>query len=150
MVDIISLIVIGGITYYLIKSGTLDSIIQNLGITGGGAAATTGAAGGYDSRTAYKTPSTGYTRGSGSYGGGSPGWYTIGPNTGGQGHHHCVAGTSGCYCTDPAKCVSQGVPPTAPGQCKPEFGTKQYLGGGPYPDQSQLPQQIAKCPAGTH
>lgn len=154
--DIITLIVVGGVTYYLITSGTLDKIIQNLNLGGGGAAAagggtTTGtASGGYDSRN-YKAPSgtrssgSGYTTGGGSYGGGSPGWYTSGSNVGGQGHHHCIAHTAGCYCTDPPKCVSQGVPPTSAGECRPDFGTKSYLGGGPYPATADF----SKCPAGT-
>ena len=147
--DLITLIVVGGVTYYLITSGTLDQIVQNLGI-GGGGNAPSGGGGGQTAGAAparnYKTSSTshsGYTTGGGSYGGGSPGWYTEGPN--GSGHHHCVAHTAGCFCTDPPKCVSQGVPPTSAGECKPQFGTKSYLGGGPYPTTADF----SKCPAGT-
>ena len=144
--DIITLLVVGGVTYYLITSGTLDQIVQNLGIGGqtAGAAPATGG-GGYNSRN-YKTSTShsGYTTGGGSYGGGSPGWYTEGPQ--GSGHHHCVAHTAACYCTDPPKCVSQGVPPTSAGECKPQFGTTGYLGvSSGYPKTADF----SKCPAGT-
>lgn len=140
MADIVSLLVVGGIAYYLITTGTLDQIVGNL--TGGGAAAAGGATGYGGSPRGYKTPAAAYTRGSGgSYGGGSPGWYTEGPN--GSGHHHCVAYTAGCYCTDPPKCNSQGVPPQSRAQCRPDFGTKSYLGGGPYPTTADF----SKCPA---
>lgn len=157
MVNLIELVIVGGIAYYLITTGTLDQIVQNLGITGGGggggaaAAAPSPAAGG--SSRGYKgtapthsSSSTGYNTGSGGggYGGGSPGWYTSGPQ--GSGHHHCVAHTSGCYCTDPPKCSSQGVPPTGAGECKPQFGTTGYLGvSSGYPKTADF----SKCPAGT-
>jgi len=101
----------------------------------------------------YKAPrSGGYGGGGGGYGGGDPGWYTSGANsssgqgwTGSAGHHHCKKGQPDCWCTDPRKCVAQGVPPTAPGECKPQWGTKQWLGGGNYPSSPQSQY----CPPGT-
>lgn len=151
MADLITLGVVVVVGYYLFTTGTIDKIFGGLAAGGGGGSQYSTAAGGYNPGTSrsYKAPSGGYSRGSGGGYQGSPGWYTSGPNTGNAGHHHCVKGQPDCWCTDPRKCVAQGVPP-GPGQCRPEFGTKEYLGGGQYPSQSQLPQQIALCPPGTH
>ena len=150
MVDLITLGVVGVGVYYLITSGTLDKIVAPF-VSGGAGAP--GAAG--SQRSAYKTaaPSR-YGGGAASPnpGGNSPGWYTIGSNTsagsgwtGSPGHHHCDWKAPGCYCTDPPKCISSGTPPFAAGQCKPQWGTSGYVGGGNYPATADF----SKCPPGT-
>lgn len=76
-------------------------------------------------------------------GGNSPGWYTQGPW--GPGHHHCDWKQKCCFCTDVPKCIKSGTPPWRPGDCRPDWGTSGYLGGGPYPSSFSFSQ----CPPGT-
>lgn len=85
-------------------------------------------------------------------GGNSPGWYTEGANssggagwTGRPGHHHCDWKKKCCFCTDVKKCIAKNVPPFRPGDCRPDWGTTGYLGGGRYPSHPDF----SKCPAGT-
>jgi hypothetical protein len=153
MVDLITLGVVGIGTYYLITSGTLDRIIAPLVQGGGAAGAGAPAAGGGGNARPYKSgaaPRTGSA--SANPGGNSPGWYTEGANTsagsgwtGSPGHHHCDWKAPGCYCTDVPKCISSGTPPFAAGQCKPQWGTSGYVGGGNYPATADF----SKCPPGT-
>lgn len=82
----------------------------------------------------------------------SPGWYTEGANssggagwTGTAGHHHCNWQDKCCFCTDVKKCIASKTPPTRPGDCRPDWGTSGYLGGGQYPKTADF----SACPAGT-
>ena len=150
------IVVLGGL-YYLFTTGTLDKIIAPLvGGGGGGAPASKTAPSGGTQRSAYKTTTTSHAAAAGGAsanpGGNSPGWYTEGANTsagsgwtGSPGHHHCDWKAPGCYCTDVPKCISSGTPPFAAGQCKPQWGTSGYVGGGNYPSTADF----SKCPQGT-
>lgn len=110
------------------------------GAAGGGAGAGAGGQGAGDVATGFHA---GCARDA-NPGGNSPGWYTQGSNKEGL-HHHCDWKQKCCFCTDVPKCIASGTPPWRPGDCRPDWGTASYLGGGPYPATADF----SKCPAGT-
>lgn len=144
--DLMTFAVVGGVIYYVVVvdpqllTDIVDKIIP--------AKATPSSEGGGGGGGSPGDIATGFHSGcpkNANPGGNSLGWYTQGSNAAHL-HHHCDWKQKCCFCTDVQKCIRSGVPPFRPGDCRPDWGTAGYLGGGGnYPKTADF----SKCPAGT-